>query len=108
MSEETVRSDAVGSIEQHGINIIPDAERHGKPRDLFFMWLGTNLNVFYIVNGAVIISMGLSFPQAIIAILIGNCAFFALGLTSQQGSSGRRGSDEFHLCPPQSAGLRNC
>lgn len=85
MSEETVRSDAVGSIEQHGINIIPDAERHGKPRDLFFIWLGTNLNVFYIVNGAVIISMGLSFPQAIIAILIGNCAFFALGLTSQQG-----------------------
>ncbi|HOA88396.1 MAG TPA: cytosine permease [Propioniciclava tarda] len=84
-STAATASDAVGSIEQHGINVIPDAERKGKPRDLFFMWLGTNLNVFYVVNGAVIISMGLSFPQAVLAILIGNCAFFALGLTSQQG-----------------------
>ena len=85
MTTEPQTSDAVGSIEQHGINIIPDAERHGRPRDLFFMWLGTNLNVFYVVNGAVIISLGLSFPQAVLAILVGNCAFFALGLTSQQG-----------------------
>lgn len=87
------KSDAVGSIEQHGINIIPDSERHGRARDLFWMWLGTNLNVFYVVNGAVIISLGLSFEQSLIAILIGNTAFFALGVTSQQGP--RSGTSTF-------------
>jgi NCS1 family nucleobase:cation symporter-1 len=72
-------------VEQHGIDLIPDSERHGTPKHLFGMWLGTNLNVFYVVNGAVVISMGLSFAQSAIAILLGNLAFLAVGLTSQQG-----------------------
>lgn len=39
-------SDRVGVVEQRGIELMPENERHGKPRDLFFMWLGTNTNVF--------------------------------------------------------------
>jgi nucleobase:cation symporter-1, NCS1 family len=77
--------DSVLSIEQHGIDLISPAERHGRPRELFGMWLGANLNVFYVVNGAVVISMGLSFAQSIIAIVLGNLAFLAVGLTSIQG-----------------------
>jgi NCS1 family nucleobase:cation symporter-1 len=85
MSASTAAPDTVLSVEQHGIDLISPTERHGHPRELFGMWLGTNLNVFYIVNGAVIISMGLSFAQSIVAIVIGNLAFLAVGLTSLQG-----------------------
>ena len=77
--------DHVFEIEQRGIQLIPAAERHGRPRDLFFMWLGTNLNVFYIVNGAIVVALGLSFTQALLVIAAGNLCFFCVGLTSLQG-----------------------
>ncbi len=80
-------------VEAHGIDLIPDSERHGRPRDLFGMWLGGNLNVFYVVNGAVVISMGLSFAQSLLAITIGNLAFLAVGFTSLQGP--RTGTSTF-------------
>lgn len=78
-------TDSVGAIEQRGIDIIPPAERRGRARDLFWVWMGTNLNVFYVVNGAVIVAMGLSLAQALLAIVVANLSFFFLGLTSQQG-----------------------
>ena len=49
------------TIEQRGIDVVPANERRGRPRDLFFLWLGTNANLFYIINGALLISLGLSF-----------------------------------------------
>jgi nucleobase:cation symporter-1, NCS1 family len=78
-------SDKVLVIEQRGIQLVPPEDRHGKAADLFWMWLGTNLNVFYIVNGAIVVAIGLSFGQALIAILAGNLIFFGVGLTSLQG-----------------------
>lgn len=77
--------DALFSVEQRGIDLVEAAERHGKPIDLFWMWMGTNLNVFYPVNGALAIYLGLSFSQAILAIVLGNLVFFGVGLTSLQG-----------------------
>jgi nucleobase:cation symporter-1, NCS1 family len=77
--------DKVLVIEQRGIQLVPPGARHGKASDLFWMWLGTNLNVFYIVNGAIVVAIGLSFGQALIAILVGNLIFFGVGLTSLQG-----------------------
>ncbi len=82
----TPHDDRVGVVEQRGIDLVPDSERHGKPRDLFFMWLGTNTNVFYIINGAILIALGLNFLQSLLIILLGNIVgFFLLGLTSLQG-----------------------
>src|SRR5262249_15612404 len=51
-------------VEQRGIDYIPAAERRGRPRDLFWMWTGTLVNIGYVVYGAVIISLGLSLAQA--------------------------------------------
>jgi purine-cytosine permease-like protein len=82
-----------GIIEQRGIEAVPDSERHGRPRDLFFLWLGTNANVFYIINGALLISLGLTFSQCLFVILLGNLSFFLLGLTSLQGP--RTGTSTF-------------
>jgi purine-cytosine permease-like protein len=93
MSTPPVPVDAPRGVESHGIDLIPETERHGRPRDLFGMWLGTNLNVFYVVNGAVVISMGLSFAQSVLAIVLGNLAFLAVGVTSRQGP--RTGTSTF-------------
>ncbi len=81
----TPHDSQVGVVERRGIDLVPARERHGRPRDLFFMWLGTNTNVFYIINGAIVISLGLNFLQRVAVILIGNLAFFLVGLTSLQG-----------------------
>ena len=82
----TSQDTQVGTVEQRGIELVPQNERHGRPRDLFFMWLGTNTNVFYIINGALLISLGLNFLQSLVIILLGNIVgFFLLGLTSLQG-----------------------
>ncbi|HEY6410221.1 MAG TPA: cytosine permease, partial [Ktedonobacteraceae bacterium] len=86
----------VGVVEQRGIELVPENERHGRPRDLFFMWLGTNTNVFYIINGALLISLGLNFLQSLVIILLGNIAgFLLLGLTSLQGP--RTGTTTFTI-----------
>lgn len=82
----STQDDRTGVIERRGIELVPDSERHGKPLDLFFMWLGTNANVFYIINGALLIALGLNFVQSLFIIVLGNIVgFFLLGLTSLQG-----------------------
>lgn len=72
-------------VEQRGIDYIPAAERRGKPRDLFWMWTGTLVNIGYVIYGAMIISLGLSLAQAAAVIVIGNLTYVLLGLTSLQG-----------------------
>lgn len=86
-------TDQPWSIERHGIDPIPVAERHGTPGELFKMWLGANINYVVVVTGAVVLAQGLSVLQAFAAILVGNilgCA--VLGLTTimgpRTGSSG--------------------
>jgi len=81
----TSNNTRAGVVEQRGIELVPANERHGRPRDLFFMWLGTNASVYYIINGALLISLGLTFYQSLVVILLGNLSFFLLGLTSLQG-----------------------
>lgn len=93
MEQTLSKPDEILSIEQRGIDLVRASERHGTPSDLFWMWFGTNLNIFYVVNGAVVISLGLSFAQSVIAIVLGNLAFFAVGLTSLQGP--RTGTSTF-------------
>lgn len=73
-------------IEQRGIEHVTEGERHGTPRELFWMWFGTLSNVLAVVTGAVIISVGISFVQAIFVIVIGNVlACASLGIASLQG-----------------------
>ncbi|WP_067170572.1 purine-cytosine permease family protein [Microtetraspora niveoalba] len=74
------------AVEQRGIELVSPQERYGRPRDLLFLWSGTTLGIFTLVYGTVVVSLGLSFPQAVAAIVIGNLLAFPLvGLTSLQG-----------------------
>ncbi|MEU2833196.1 hypothetical protein ABZ667_31800 [Streptomyces lavendulae] len=47
-----------GAIEAHGIDHIPDAERHGRPRDLFALWAAANVNCLSLVVGGALVLMG--------------------------------------------------
>lgn len=78
--------DQVGKIEQNDLEPIALKHRHGSPKDLYGMWIGSNTNYVVMLNGVLMITLGLSFKQAIWAILIGNllgCA--VLGMASIMG-----------------------
>lgn len=72
-------------VEHRGIELIPEQDKKMRPSDLFWLWAGAVWNVEFLVYGALVVSFGLSFLQAVVAILVGNVAFALLGLASLQG-----------------------
>jgi nucleobase:cation symporter-1, NCS1 family len=79
------REYAAFKIEQRGIDLIPDSEREMKPAGLFWLWAGGVFNVEFLFYGTLIMTFGLSVPQAVGAIIIGNLAYAFLGWASLQG-----------------------
>src|ERR1700760_2867535 len=78
-SEEAFR------VEQRGIEYVPEEERWAAPRDLFGMWAGASVQFEYLVYGAVLMTFGFTFAQAVLLILVGNISYLLLGLCSLQG-----------------------
>jgi nucleobase:cation symporter-1, NCS1 family len=78
------------AVEGNGINVIADAERKGRPAQLFWPWFAANVSVLGLSYGAFTLAFGISFWQAVIAGVIGIvfsfllCGFIAL--------AGKRGS----------------
>ena len=72
-------------VEQRGIELIPDDARTMRPAGLFWLWAGAVWNVEFLVYGALIMSFGLSFGQAVLAIVAGNVFYILLGFASLQG-----------------------
>jgi NCS1 family nucleobase:cation symporter-1 len=72
-------------IETRGIDFVPTDQRTARPRQLFWMWLSTQANVFTIIVGALMVEVGLNFWEAVGAIFVGNLAVVAIGLTSLPG-----------------------
>ncbi len=72
-------------VEQRGIELVPDDERPMRPSNLFWLWAGAIWNVEFLVYGALIVSFGLSFAQAALAIIVGNLFYGLLGIASLQG-----------------------
>jgi purine-cytosine permease-like protein len=83
--EEGPQEYAAFKIEQRGIDLIPEAERTMRPSGLFWLWSGAVFNVEFFFYGFLIMTFGLSVPQAIIAIVIGNLFYAFLGFASLQG-----------------------
>jgi len=59
-------------FERRSIDVIPDAERHGKPFSLFTLWFGANLQISAVVTGALAVVFGADAFWSIIALLAGN------------------------------------
>ena len=83
--EEIPQEYAAFKIEQRGIDLIPDAERKMRPSGLFWLWSGAVFNVEFFFYGTLIMIFGLTVPQAIAAILVGNLFYALLGFASLQG-----------------------
>src|SRR5688500_9987008 len=78
--------DSALEIEQHGFDYIDERGRYLKPRALFTFWLGSNAYAYYILIGAILISLGLSIVQALAALLIATLGYIYLGFASQGGA----------------------
>jgi purine-cytosine permease-like protein len=82
---EGARAYGAFQVEQRGIDLIPDAERKMTPAGLFWLWAGAVFNVEFFFYGFLISTFGLSFGQALLAIIVGNLFYALLGLASLQG-----------------------
>lgn len=77
-------------VETRGVEVISDAERKGRPRDLFWPWFAANISVFGIGYGAWVLAFGISFGQALVAALVG--ITFSFALCGFVALAGKRGS----------------
>src|SRR5947207_12920813 len=75
-----------GVVEQHHVEIIPESDRHGRPRDQFTLWFAANANVVNFTLGVLAIEFGLNLFWALFAIVVGNVPRMLLyGLHPWQG-----------------------
>ncbi|MEU3409144.1 cytosine permease [Streptomyces sp. NPDC006670] len=74
-----------GRIEAHGIDRIPESERHGRPRDLFAVWAAANVNYLSLVIGGALVLMGLSLGQTLAVLVVGNLFWLLTGLVATSG-----------------------
>ncbi len=75
------------AVEPGGTERVPDAERHGRPNQLFWTWTSPNLEFATVFVGVLAVEVfGLTFWQAVGAILLGNAlASAAHGVLSARG-----------------------
>jgi nucleobase:cation symporter-1, NCS1 family len=78
------------TVESNGLNVIDDAERKGRPSQLFWPWFGANVSVLGLSYGAFALGFGISFWQAAIAGLAG--VVFSFLLCGLVALAGKRGS----------------
>lgn len=77
------------AVEMAGLDVIPESERKGKPRDLFMPWFAANISVLGISWGAWVLGFGISFWQALLAAVLGVVgSFLACGLIAIAGKRG--------------------
>ena len=76
-------------VETTGIEIIDEAERTARPRDLFWPWFAANVSVFGISYAAFVLQFGISFWQGAVVTVLGIVVSFLLcGLVAVGGKRG--------------------
>ncbi|MET0475816.1 MAG: cytosine permease [Mycobacterium sp.] len=80
------RTGSAPAIERRTIDVVPDEERHGTPRNQFTLWFGANMQITAIVDGALAVVFGADAIWAIVGLLIGNVlGGIVMALHSAQG-----------------------
>jgi len=80
-------TDSPATVERRGIEHIPDEERHGSPGRVFTLWFAANLTVAdYVIGVLCVQAFGLTVPQALPVLLLGNLlGGLLLGLSAAMG-----------------------
>jgi NCS1 family nucleobase:cation symporter-1 len=73
-------------IESHGIDIIPESQRGGTSRRLFWIWLGGTFYVNGLVVGGLLPFLGLNLWQSLAAILLAALCTVGLGVFTVYGA----------------------
>jgi purine-cytosine permease-like protein len=73
-------------VEVNGINVIPEDERHGTPRSLFWPWATASISLFNVSIAGLLIMFGMGFLPTALAAVLGIClSFFLVGRVSLAG-----------------------
>ncbi len=83
--DASVPQDAFGKIETRGIDYVPDDERHGRPFELFPVWLSSNVGYLYLVLGGTLSVLGLSVGQSFTVLVLGNLFWGLVGFLAVSG-----------------------
>lgn len=75
--------------------LVPNEERNGRPKELFFIWFASNIGILGVVYGALIVGYQLSFIQSILAAIVGALSFALVAYLSISGL--KTGSTTFVL-----------
>lgn len=85
--------DASTQPETRGIEVIGDAERHGRARDLFFVWAAPGVSILNFTIGATLILLGLDIWQAFAVIVAAALLWVFPGVIAASGpAAGTSGS----------------
>ncbi|MEV4775209.1 purine-cytosine permease family protein [Microbacterium sp. LWH12-1.2] len=91
-----VGADAVDTAthpETRGIELIDDAERHGRARDLFLIWAAPSVSILNLTIGASLILLGLETWQAVAVIVAASLLWVLPGIIAGSGpAAGTSGS----------------
>lgn len=77
--------DSASRPEARGIELIDDSERHGKARDLFFIWAAPGVSILNLTIGATLILLGLEIWQAALVIVASACLWVFPGIIAGSG-----------------------
>ncbi|RSD19747.1 purine-cytosine permease family protein [Amycolatopsis eburnea] len=91
-------------VETNGLDVIDDAERRGRPRQLFWPWFGANVSVLGLSYGSFTLGFGISFWQALVAGVAG--ILFSFLLCGFIAIAGKRGSAPTMLLSRAAFGVR--
>jgi NCS1 family nucleobase:cation symporter-1 len=91
-------------VETNGLDVIHDAERRGRPRQLFWPWFGANVSVLGLSYGSFTLGFGISFWQALVAGVVG--ILFSFLLCGFIAIAGKRGSAPTMLLSRAAFGIR--
>jgi NCS1 family nucleobase:cation symporter-1 len=86
---EGIYGEKVVAVEPGGAEFIPLGDRHGRPLQLFWTWTSPNLEFATVFVGVLAIALfGLSFWQAVLAIVLGTAVgAVSMGVLSARGPS---------------------
>lgn len=89
LSPQSQRSESRLAVETVGLDVIAEADRKGKPADLFMPWFAANISVLGISWGAWVLGFGLSLVQALLISVVGlTLSFLLCGLVAIAGKRG--------------------
>lgn len=72
-------------MEEYGIDTVPEKDRYGSPKSLFWVWMAGQLTISGIIIGQLFTTLGLSFYEALIVSFFCGLTFLVVGLSGTPG-----------------------